>query len=339
VPPVRHAALVNDLDGEMPGIAWDLLPMQKYRAHNWHCLGHVDDGGRLVRAPYAALYTTLGCPYHCTFCCIHAPFRSGECQLGMPAASNSYRYWSPERVVDELETLATRYGVRNVKLADEMFVFNPRHVESICDGIITRGLELNIWAYARVDTVGESMLPKLKRAGFSWLAFGVEAANARVRDDVGKGIDQITIRATFQRVWDAGMHIGGNYIFGLPEDDRQTMQETLDLAVELNCEYANFYCAMAYPGSPLYEEAIARGWKLPEHWSGYSQYSLDTLPLPTRYLAAAEILRFRDSAFHAYYTGRPYLEMIERKFGPPAVEHIRQMTAHRIERAADRLGT
>src|SRR4030095_5848734 len=61
--PVSNTAapLVKDLDNEMPGVAWDLLPMEKYRAHNWHCFGD------LQRQPYAALYTTLGCPYHCSF--------------------------------------------------------------------------------------------------------------------------------------------------------------------------------------------------------------------------------------------------------------------------------
>ena len=56
------APLVKDLDQEMPELAWDLLPMETYRAHNWHCF----DG--LQRQPYASVYTTLGCPYHCSFC-------------------------------------------------------------------------------------------------------------------------------------------------------------------------------------------------------------------------------------------------------------------------------
>ncbi len=65
--------LVSDLDQEVPGVlGWYLLPMTKYRAHNWHCLGGSP------RQPYAAIYTTLGCPYHCSFCCIQAPFRQGE---------------------------------------------------------------------------------------------------------------------------------------------------------------------------------------------------------------------------------------------------------------------
>lgn len=320
------APLVRALDEEMPGIAWDLLPMERYRAHNWHCLGH------LKRQPYAAIYTTLGCPYKCSFCCIQAPFKSGEAVLGLKATSNSYRFWSPRRVVDDLTELSQRYGVRNVKFADEMFVLNKRHVEAICDLIIERGLDLNIWAYARVDTVQPALLDKLKRAGVNWLAFGIEAASAKVRDQVQKGFDQEDIAPTLQKVRDAGIYVIGNYIFGLPEDDLQTMQETLDMALQLNCEFANFYCAMAYPGSALYNEALERGWALPESWGGYSQHAVDTLPLPTRHLSAAQVLRFRDDAFHVYYEHAPYLQMVEQKFGRPTVDHLREMASRRLIR-------
>jgi radical SAM superfamily enzyme YgiQ (UPF0313 family) len=310
----------------MPGIAWDLLPMERYRAHNWHCLGH------LQRSPYASLYTTLGCPYKCSFCCIQAPFKSGEAALGLKTTSNSYRFWSPKRVADDLEMLRDRYGVRNVKFADEMFVLNRRHVEGICDELIARKLDLNIWAYARVDTVKEGMLDKLKRAGFTWLAFGIEAANARVRDDVQKGFDQEDIFRTIEQVRSAGIHVIGNYIFGLPEDDLETMQQTQDMALDLNCEFANFYCAMAYPGSPLYREAVAHGWPLPKTWNGYSQHAVDSLPLPTKYLSTAQVLRFRDAAFQTYYTSPRYLELVEGKFGRATVEHLREMTVHKLER-------
>ncbi|HEV3263736.1 MAG TPA: radical SAM protein [Gemmataceae bacterium] len=320
------APLVTDVDQKMPGIAWDLLPMERYRAHNWHCLGHLE------RSPYAAVYTTLGCPYKCSFCCIQAPFKSGEAALGLKVTSNSYRFWSPKRVADDLEMLRQKYGVRNVKFADEMFVLNRRHVEGICDELIARRLDLNIWAYARVDTVKEGMLDKLRSAGFTWLAFGIEAANPRVRADVQKGFDQDDIFRTLSQVRAAGIHVIGNYIFGLPEDDLETMQQTLDLALEVNCEFANFYCAMAYPGSPLYREAVAKGWPLPKTWNGYSQHAVDSLPLPTRYLSAAQVLRFRDAAFQTYYTNPSYLEMVERTFGWPTVEHIREMTGHKLER-------
>ena len=320
------AALVMDLDAEMRGCAWDLLPMSKYRAHNWHCFGN------LPRQPYAAIYTTLGCPYHCSFCCIQAPFKNGEKVLGLGPAVNSYRFWSPDRVVDEIDHLVEVYGIRNIKLADEMFVLNERHVVGICDRLIERGHELNLWAYARVDTVKQGMLDKLRRAGFTWLALGIEAANERVLADSNKRYRVTEAADTVRRIKEAGINVIGNYIFGLPEDTEETMRETLDLALELQCEFANFYTAMAYPGSPLFEQARQLGWRLPDNWSGYSQHAVDTLPLPTRHLSAGDVLRFRDDAFHKYFADDGYLQMIRRKFGEETVDHIREMTSHRLER-------
>jgi anaerobic magnesium-protoporphyrin IX monomethyl ester cyclase len=318
--------LVRDLDREMSGVAWDLLPMNRYRAHNWHCFGD------LQREPYAALYTTLGCPYHCSFCCIQAPFKNGEQAAGLNTDVNSYRFWSPSRVIEEIDVLVNKYGVRNIKFADEMFVLNQRHVLGICDLIIERGYNLNIWAYARVDTVKDGMLDKLKRAGFNWLALGIEAADDRVLTDVDKRYEIHEVYDTVKKIKAAGINIIGNYIFGLPEDTTETMQQTLDLALDLNCEFANFYSAMAYPGSPLYLEAVQRGWQLPDSWSGYSQHAVNTLPLPTRHLSAGEVLRFRDHAFNVYFSHEPYLEMVRRKFGDDTLAHIREMTSHRLER-------
>jgi anaerobic magnesium-protoporphyrin IX monomethyl ester cyclase len=320
------APLVKNLDDEMPGVAWDLLPMKTYRAHNWHCFGTPE------RQPYAALYTTLGCPYHCTFCCIQAPFKTGERELGYKDSVNSYRMWSPAAVVEQIGRLVGEYGVKHIKIADEMFVLNPRHVLGICDGIIERGYNVNLWAYARVDTVRDEMLEKLKAAGFNWLAFGIESASERVRGDVDKGFDQNDILRTIEKVRSAGMYVIANYIFGLPEDDTRSMGQTLQLARDLNCEFANFYCTMAYPGSQLYRRAVEEKWRLPEDWSGYSQHSVDSLPLPTRYLSSAEVLRFRDHAFQVYFNSPSYLEMIERKFGPQTVRHIREMAGHKLER-------
>jgi radical SAM superfamily enzyme YgiQ (UPF0313 family) len=322
----QAAPLVSNLDGEMPGMAWDLLPMDKYRAHNWECFGGLE------RQPYASLYTSLGCPYKCSFCCIQSPFKEGEREAGYSPNVNTYRLWSPEATMAQIDTLVNDYGVRNFKIADEMFVLNRKHVEGICDAIIERGYDLNIWAYARVDTVKEGMPEKLKKAGFNWLAFGIEAASESVRDNVQKGYSQEDIYSTVQKVQSEGIYVIGNYIFGLPEDTHDTMQETLDLAMDLNCEFANMYCTMAYPGSELYKEALQHGWELPETWGGYSQHSIDTRPLPTNHLNASEVLRFRDDAFHTYFANPSFLKMIEQKFGQVTVNHINDMASHRLER-------
>jgi anaerobic magnesium-protoporphyrin IX monomethyl ester cyclase len=321
------APLVKDPEREMREMAWDLIPMRKYRAHNWHCFGGLE------REPYASFYTTLGCPYHCSFCCIQAPFKSGEKAQGLKEDVNTYRFWSPESVITQIDKLVNQYGIRNIKIADEMFVLNMKHVRGICDLIIERGYDLNIWAYARVDTVrGDDTLERLKRAGVNWLAFGIEAASERVRDDVDKSFGQEEIFRTIERVRTAGINVIANYIFGLPEDDLESMQATLDLALELNCEFANFYSAMAYPGSQLYNLALKERWPLPERWSGYSQHAIDTLPLPTKHLSGAEVLHFRDHAFQVYFNNPRYLEMIGKKFGTETTREIREMASHRLER-------
>jgi anaerobic magnesium-protoporphyrin IX monomethyl ester cyclase len=318
--------LIADLDAEIPDQAWDLLLMSRYRAHNWHCLE-----GR-ARQPYAAIYTTLGCPYHCSFCCIQAPFRAGERAAGLRASANSYRAWSPEHVVRRIDALASRHGVRNLKIADEMFVLNRKHVLGICQGLIERKHNLNIWAYARVDTIKDGLLGPLRDAGFAWLALGIEAGAERVRADVDKRFEQDEVYGVVEKIRAAGINVIGNYIFGLPEDDHATMQATLDLAVELNCEFANFYSAMAYPGSPLYAQAVRLGVALPGKWTGYAQHARDCLPLPTKHLPAHEVLRFRDDAFQRYFTGARYLDMAARRFGPAMVECLQDMTRRRLER-------
>jgi hypothetical protein len=110
------------------------------------------------------------------------------------------------------------------------------------------------------------------------------------------------------------------------------MQATLDLALDLNCEFANFYSAMAYPGSQLYKLALEKGWQLPEKWSGYSQHSVDTLPLPTKHLSGAEVLSFRDHAFDVYFKSPSYVDLITRKFGAATAAQVHAMTLHKLER-------
>lgn len=322
----KPAPNVTNLDQEIPSVPWGMLSMDKYRAHNWHCFGGLN------REPYASIYTSLGCPFNCSFCCIHAPFKRGEQVLGYKKGINSYRLWSPKSVINQIGILVKNYGVKNIKFADEIFIFNKEHVTEICDLIIERGYDLNIWAYARIDTIKEALLEKIKRAGISWLALGIESGNQNVRKDIHKSFRHEKLMSTVSLIRQYDINIIGNYIFGLPEDNFETMQETLDLAIELNCEFANFYSAMAYPGSKLYDFAILNKWPLPEKWSGFSQHSEDCLPLPTKYLSGGEVLKFRDQAFHKYFSNPNYLNMLQKKFGDETVNHIKKMTLHNLKR-------
>ena len=312
----------SNLD-ELPFVAWDLLPMDRYKAHTWHCYDHIHE-----RSPYAIIFTSLGCIFHCTYCNIHDLY--GE-KPGM-------RFRSPQNVIQEIDYLVKTYHVKNIKFLDELFVIDvsdkySKRLNKICDLLIERNYDLNIWVYARIDTVTQKILEKLKRAGIRWVAYGIEGGNKEIRTKVSKGqFDSNKITQAVQWTYDAGLYIIGNFMFGLPNDNMETMQETLNLARAINCEYANFYCTMAYPGSKLYEEAVTQGLRLPESWSGYSQYSPQLVPMPTKYLSPEEVLRFRDNAFIEYFSRSEYLTMIERKFGKETLEHIHDMLTYKIER-------
>ncbi|MDI6686764.1 MAG: radical SAM protein [Desulfobacterales bacterium] len=309
--------LIENID-ELPVAAWDLLPMQLYRAHNWHCFQHLDK-----RQPYAVIYTSLGCPYNCTYCNIRALYD------GKPRI----RFRSLKKVVEEIDLLVRQYNVKNIKILDELFVLKENRVLEFCDLIIERGYDLNIWAYARIDTVNENVLKKMKQAGINWLAYGIESASKQVRDGVRKGkFAQDAITKAIEKTKKAGIYIIGNYMFGLPDDDLATMRATLDLAKDINCEYANFYSTMAYPGSQLYEESIEKGIEIPDNWIGFSQLSEDAFPLPTKYISNVEVLRFRDQAFQEYFSSPQYLKMIKEKFGREVVEHVNQMLRHKLHR-------
>lgn len=307
----------DKLPTELPGMAWDLLPMKNYRAHNWHCFDHIND-----RQPYASLYTSLGCPYKCTFCCINAPF-----------GGSSFRYWAPDFMITEFDTLATKYGVKNIKIADEMFVLNKNHFLKLANMMAERQYGFNIWAYARIDTVKPEYLDALKKAGVNWLALGIESGSKFVRDGVSKGrFDGHDIAGIVRQIKEAGIHVIGNYIFGLPDDDYKTMNETLDLSLELNCEMSNFYSAMAYPGSQLYTIALEKKWEMPKSWLGFSQHSVECLPMRTEHITAGEVLGFRDYAFHKYFTAPSYLNLVKEKFGISTYNHIAEMSKYHLTR-------
>ncbi len=315
--------IVNDRAAEIPlnelhGNAWDLLPMRIYKSHNWQAFGNLKS-----RYPYASIYTSLNCPYACHFCCISAPF-----------GNRKYRMRKPYDVVCEIVALHISYGVSTFKIIDEMFVLNEKHYMAIAQGLIDSGhaYKLNIWAYARVDTVRPHVLQTLRRAGIRWLALGIESGSKYVRDGASKRLKNDDIKTVVRTIQAADINVIGNYIFGLPDDDMDSMRETLNLALDLNTEFANFYSAMAYPGSPLYDEAVKNGWTLPETWSGYSQHNSDCSPLDTRHVSGATVLKFRDEAFQTYYRNPAYQEMILKKFGQETLDHVKDMTRYELPR-------
>jgi radical SAM superfamily enzyme YgiQ (UPF0313 family) len=320
------------MDADLPGYAWDLLPcrdkpLDLYRAHFWHA--NFDHGRR---TPFAAIYTSLGCRFRCDFCMINILNRVDNSAEVSAAASPVMRFWSPQFMLEQFDILA-KLGVTTVRLSDEMFFLDKRYFEPLLEGLVQRDHQFHMWAYSRIDTVRPRYLELFRRAGIDWLALGVEAANQEIRREVSKGtFEEVNIREVVQAIRESDINVISNYIFGFPDDTHDTMRQTLDLALELNTEMVNMYPCQALPGSPLHVEAMRNGWRLPDSYEGYAFLSYECQPLPTKHVAAADVLRFRDDAWHAYFTNPPYLDLVERKFGKPQRANVESMAKIRLRR-------
>lgn len=320
------------MDIDMPGYAWDLLPYREkpldlYRAHFWHAGFNHEQ-----RTPFAAIYTSLGCAFGCDFCMINILNRSDNNDGVNASNSRGMRFWTADWVVREMEKLA-KLGVKTLRISDEMFFLNRKYYQPVLQNIVDRKFDFNMWTYSRVDTVRREALDLFKQAGVNWLALGVEAGNQTVRQEVSKGsFKDVNIRDIRNAINDAGINIISNYIFGFPDDNIETMQQTLDLALELNTEMANMYPCQALPGSPMYYTAKKNGWKLPDSFEGYAFLSYQCEPLSTKHLTSAEVLKFRDDAWQTYFNNPPYLDLVERKFGVHERHNIEDMAKIRLKR-------
>lgn len=309
------SAPVLDPD-DLPMAAWDLLPVEKYRAHNWHCLDRLDQ-----RSPYAVIYTSLGCPYECSYCNVAAMY--GE---------RGIRYRHPVEVADEVGYLAAR-GVRNFKFMDEMFALKPERVVEVCTVIASLGYrDLNIWAYGRADCCQAEMLKAMRAAGIRWLCIGFESAVEQVRQGVSKKFLQSDMQSAVECCHAADINLLGNFLFGLPGDDMETMQETLETAKALGLDWANFYCVMPYPGSELYQRAVLSRAKLPKRWADWGQYSKRFMPLATQHVSGEAVLEFRDRAFEEFFGRAEFLDSVEAKFGDRARKHVEGMLKVKVRK-------
>lgn len=320
------------LDADLPGYAWDLLPYREkpldlYRAHFWHT-----NYCHETRTPFAAIYTSLGCSFQCSFCMINIVNRTSLDERADAGDSNGMRHWSAgavSNVIRQLDDL----GVKNIRLSDEMFFLNRKYYEPIVEDLIELDAGLNLWSYSRVDTINEKLLRKIKRAGFNWIGIGIESGNQEVRQEISKGSFRVlSIRDVLDEVRAVEIGVGANYIFGFPHDNLETMTETLELAKSINAEFTNVYPCMALPGSPIYTDAVRRGESLPTDYSEYGFLSYDCKPLPTQHLSNQEVLRFRDQAWHELHTAPRFLDMIETRFGGEAKQNILDQTKVRLKR-------
>ena len=323
------------MDIDLPGYAWDLLPYNKkpfdlYRSPMWHA-EYLEEN----RSPYAAIQTSLGCQFKCSFCMINLINRSDDDEIGVAGNYNKMRFWSPEFIIKEFDKLL-EYGVKTIRIVDEMFLLNPKYYVPLCKMLSERNKnnELKMWAYSRIDTVKRKNILKLVRdAGIKWLCLGIESGDKKVRLEVAKGkFEDVDVKQVVKQVHESDIEIMANYIFGLPGDTINTMQKTFDLSMDLCTVGWNAYAAMALPGSQLYKNAIENNISLPDSYEGFSFHSYESLPLPTETLTPKQILEFRDKCFLEYHKSDKFLKKIEKKFGKKAIDNIKKITSIKLKR-------
>jgi len=329
------------MDKDLPGYAWDLLPYKEkpfdlYRSPMWHA-----EYDEEKRTPYASIYTSLGCVYQCEFCMINIINRDDNDEIGVAGNYNKMRFWSTEFVLKQFDKLV-EMGVKTIRIIDEMFLLNPKYYIPLCEGLIERGYgsELIMWAYSRVDTIKKpEVLGLLRKAGFKWLALGIESSQKSIRLEVSKGkFEDVDIKDVVKKVEDANINVMANYMFGLPGDTLETMNETLEFSRELNTVGWNGYPAMALPGSQLYKDSLDYlvGKK---DYSSYSFHSYETKPMGSKELSLTEVIRFRDYAWKEYHTYKPFLDKVENKLGKVARSNIEEMSKVELKRKHSKLTT
>lgn len=326
----------NRMDIDLPGYAWDLLPYKKtpldiYRSPMWHA--NYDHN---KRTPYATLYTSLGCKFGCNFCMINILNRTDNDPIGVASNYKIMRYWSKEFVIRQIDKL-TSMGIYTIRITDEMFMLDPNHYIPICEELVKKDYVDNLlmWTYSRIDTVAKNpeTLHLLRKAGFKWLCLGIESGDQNIRFEVSKGkFKNVDIKNIVESIHNAKIEILANYLFGLPDDDMDSMKKTLDLSLELCTSGWNAYAVMPLPGSKLYKNALESGYEMPKEYIGYSFHSYTTVPMPTKHLTSAQVLRFRDDAYRIYHTHPKFLQRIEEKFGKESVNNIIKMSNIKLKR-------
>jgi radical SAM superfamily enzyme YgiQ (UPF0313 family) len=261
-----------DLD-DLPFPAWDLICTELYRMPF--------SGERFL-----LVGTGRGCPHACTFCADRTYY------------GNRLRLRSPESVVAELERNLRDFGIRDFLFWSESFTLSRRFAAAVAEQIVRRDLRVRWVCNSRVDHVDRELLELLRRAGCWMIGYGVEAGVQRILDSMRKGVTIEQARAAVTASRAAGLQVTGHCVLGYPGETRADILQTIRFARELDLDFAQFYCAVPFPGSELYDEARRAGWIISDDWSRFEQnFSV----LNTPQLTAQEVMDLRRLAYRQFY--------------------------------------
>lgn len=278
---------IHNLD-DLPYPAWDLFPLDKYKT---------DPRTELIPGQVEKLIlATRGCPNICTFC----SSRTGK-SLG-----GTYRMRTPEKVVDEMEYLYTKYGTRSFVFLDLAFPLIKAHGMALCNEIIRRGLNKKIkWSTElRVKPLDYEMVKTMKLSGCAKVNFGIEVGTDRILKLLYKNFTTDDTRRAVKMCHEVGIDVDGMLMMGLPTETKEDIMRTIDFAIELNIRYAIFNLFVPYPGCELYDTLSREGKIKFNDWSDFISYPLyggsEPVYVPDG-LTMADLKDLQDLAMKKFY--------------------------------------
>ncbi|MGC8842620.1 MAG: B12-binding domain-containing radical SAM protein [bacterium] len=268
---------IEDLDS-LPFPARHLLNNSLYRR---------PDTGELQ----TTIQTNRGCPGSCVFC------------LAGKLSGKKLRLRSPKNIVDEIEECINRFNIRNFFFRADTFTWRKDWVIEVCREIIRRGLEIKWVCNSRVDTLDEDRLKWMKGAGCWLISLGIESGSQRILDLMKKGITKQQARRAIELCKKYKIKTYAFYLFGLPWEREEDIRMTINFALELDADFAEFHLAVPFPGTELYE-IVSREGLLEGDFQGYDH----TFPVArTFFLTREELVKWRRRAIYRFYLRPNYI--------------------------------
>lgn len=233
--PEKEFMHYQDLD-KLPIPAYDLVDLDDYTCPH------------IKKKPFVVALSSRGCSFDCLFCSSRLMFGRG------------FRPHSAKRVVDEMEYYEKKLGVKEIFYYDDCFTLDKQRVFDVCKFKKERGLKV-IWKCdTRADLLWKPMLVDMLDAGCYQLSIGVESGNQNILNGIRKGLRLENIRQTFKNCRDVGMETIAFFMLGLPNETKQTLQDSIDFAKEIDPTYVQFTIATPYIGTDFYNLALKEGW-------------------------------------------------------------------------------
>ncbi len=259
---------------------------------------HIEDYfiGYLLH-PYLSLYTGRGCKSRCTFCL-----------WPQTVGGHRYRVRSPEHVAAEIRQAQIDFPqVREFFFDDDTFTDNLPRAEAIALELGKLGVT---WSCNAKANVPRSTLKILKDNGLRLLLVGYESGNQQILHNIKKGMLIDTARQFTKDCHELGIKIHGTFILGLPGETRETIQETITFAKEINPHTLQVSLAAPYPGTFLYKQALENGWLDVEHAELIDEHGIQIAPLTYPHLSHTEIFDNVEVFYKKFYFRAPKIASI-----------------------------